>query len=112
MFQFVLGKTLLLQSNLDVDEPVLPRMRKTPRRHEIGLGDAVFHSSPKDYFKAHYYEVIDLIVNFIQQRFDQPGYGIYRSLQDLLIKSTQGEGIWLSLVLWCNFMGVTLTQLH
>ena len=39
----------------------------------------------------HYYEVIDLIVNFIQQRFDQPGYGIYRSLQDLLIKSAQGE---------------------
>ena len=91
MFRFVLEKTLRLQSNLDVDEPFSPRMRKTPRRYEVGSGNAVFHSSLRDYFKVHYYEVIDLIVNFIQQRFDQPGYGIYRSLQDLLIKSAQGE---------------------
>ena len=65
-FDLFWEKALLLQSNLDVDEPVVPRMRKTPRRYEIGSGDAVFHSSPKDYFKVHYYEVIDLIVNFIQ----------------------------------------------
>ena len=84
-------KALQLQRDLDVDDPVLPRMRKTPRRHEIGSGEGDFHSSPKEYFKVHYYEALDLVVNFIQQRFDQPGYEIYRSLQDLLIKAAHSE---------------------
>ena len=30
-------------------------------------------------------------MNFIQQRFDQPGYEVYRSLQDLLIKVAHSE---------------------
>jgi hypothetical protein len=30
-------------------------------------------------------------VNFIQQRFDQPGYEVYYSLQDLLIKAAHSE---------------------
>ena len=61
------GKMLLqLQRDLDVDDPVLPRMRKTPRRHEIGSGEGDFHSSPKEYFKVHHYEALDLVVNFIQ----------------------------------------------
>ena len=54
------GKKLsnYLQRDLDVDDPVLPRMRKTPRRHEIGSGEGDFHSSPKEYFKVHYYEAL------------------------------------------------------
>lgn len=86
-FDLFWEKALKLQSTLDVDEPVLPRMRKHPRRYEIGSGEGDFHSSPKDFFKAHYYEALDLMVNLIQQRFDQPGYEIYRSLQDLLVKA-------------------------
>ena len=77
-------KALTLQSDLDVNEPVLPRMIKNPRRYDIGSREGNFHSSPKDYFKVHYYEALDLIVNLIQQRFNQPGYEIYRSLQDLI----------------------------
>jgi hypothetical protein len=85
-------KALQLQRDLDVDDPVLPRMRKkNPRRHEIGSGEGDFHSSPRDYFKVHYYEALDLVVNFIQQWFDQPGYEVYRSLQDLLIKAAHSE---------------------
>ena len=84
-------RALRLQNDLDVDEPELPRMRKPPRRYEIGSGESDFHNSAKDYFKVHYYEALDLIVNLIQQRFDQPGYGIYRSLQDLLIKAAHSE---------------------
>ena len=67
---------------------MLPRTRKTPRRHEIGSGD---FSSSEEYFKVHYYEALDLVVNFIQQRFNQPGYEIYCSLQDLLIKAAHCE---------------------
>ena len=40
-------KALQLQRDLDVDDPVLPRMRKTPRRHEIGSGKVIFIVHPK-----------------------------------------------------------------
>ena len=83
-------------------------MRKPPRRYEIGSGEADFHSSPKDYFKVHYYEALDLIVNLIQQQFDQPGYGIYRSLQDLLIKAAHSEDFSTEF----DSVGVTLIHLH
>ena len=79
-----------MQNNFDIDAPVLPRIRKTSIRYEIGSGE---DSSLKDYFKVHYYEALDLIVNLIQQRFDQPGYEIYCSIQDLLIKAAHNEDI-------------------
>ena len=66
-------------------------MRKTPKRYDEGSGEGEFRSSPKEYFKVHYFEAPDLIVNLIQQRFDQPGYGVYRSLQDLLIKAAHNK---------------------
>lgn len=34
---------------------------------------------------------MDLIINCIKERFDQPGFGIYRNLQDILIKSIRKE---------------------
>ena len=92
-------RALRLQNDLDVDEPELPRMRKPPRRYEIGSSESDFHSSAKNYSKVHCYEALDLIVNLIQQWFDQPGYGIYCSLQDLLIKAAHSEDFHLSLTL-------------
>ena len=88
MINLIICSALQLQRDLDVDAA---KDEKTPRRHEIRSGEGDFHSSPKDYFKVHYYEALDLVVNFIQQRFDQPGYEVYRSLQDLLIKAAHSE---------------------
>ena len=44
------GKKLFnyLQRDLDVDNPVLPRTRKTPRRHEIGSGEGDLIVHPKN----------------------------------------------------------------
>jgi len=82
---------LQVQLELDVQEPVLPRRRKAPRRSEIGTGDCAFPDTPKEFLRQHYFEVLDLIVNFIKDRFNQPGYGVYRQLQDLLLKAAQRE---------------------
>ena len=38
-----------------------------------------------------YYEGLNLIINSIKERFDQPGYGVYKNLQDILIKSIRKE---------------------
>ena len=43
------------------------------------------------FIRVHYFEALDLIVNCICNRFDQPGYKVYSSLESLLIKSCKGE---------------------
>lgn len=38
-----------------------------------------------------YYEALDLIISSVLDGFDQPGFRIYRNLQDLLVKAVRGE---------------------
>ena len=60
-------------SSLDIDEPVLPRQRKRPRRYEHGASEGDFSESVECLYRRTYYEVLDLIVSGIKARFDQPG---------------------------------------
>lgn len=76
---------------LEVSEPQLPRFRKQPRRFDEGLTSGEAHKTPKAHFRPLYYEAIDRIVNCIQDRFDQPGYRIYQSLEALLTKACKQE---------------------
>ena len=34
-----------------------------------------------------YYEAIDLVIKAITERLDQPGYQIYRNLQDVILNT-------------------------
>ena len=79
--------------SLDVGEPQLPRQRKAPRRYDDGSAHGDFHADPKAYYRQHYFEAIDLVVNCITDRFQQPGYNVYRNLEQLLLKACQKEDI-------------------
>ena len=80
-----------IQRGFDISEPCLPRKRKAPRPLEVGTSEGNFHASPKIHFKVQYFEVLDSVTSFICQRFDQHGYKIYKSMQDLLIKAANRE---------------------
>jgi len=54
-------------------------------------------------------EAIDLVVNFIRNRFDQPGYKIYCNLENLLLKAAKAEDYTAEIKFVLGFMGVTLT---
>jgi hypothetical protein len=41
--------------------------------------------------KKQYFEALDLVVNCMKDRFDQPGYQVYRHLEDVLLKSVRGD---------------------
>ena len=56
-------------------EPQLTRRTKCPR-FDDGLAKSEFHDDPKTYFRQHYFEALDLAVNCIKDRFDQPGYKV------------------------------------
>ena len=77
----------MLATKFDVSEPSLPRKRKRPRWYEGGSAEAEFSSSVQDHYRRQYFEALDLVIAGIKQRFDQPGYKVYRHLQELLLKS-------------------------
>ena len=78
--------------DMEVNEPVVPRRRKMPKRIEDGAAAAEFPSSPKDMYRQVYFEAHDLLVHAIADRFDQPGYRMYHCLQDLLFKAIHSGG--------------------
>lgn len=62
-----------------------------PRRLDGGDAEPEYVDSWNLYYCLQYYEALDLIVNSIQSRFDQPGFTTYRNLEDLLIRAVNGE---------------------
>ena len=49
------------------------------------------HASVDDRYRAIYYEALDLVTMGITNRFDQPGYQLYRNIEDLILKVCQGK---------------------
>ena len=84
-------------------EPQLPRKRRAPKRYETGLAEAEFHEDPKAYYRQHYYEAFDLVINCIKERFDQPGYEVYCKLEKLLVKAAQNQDVTSEFDYVCSF---------
>ena len=60
------------------ESEVLHRRKKVPQRFETGSGAAEFPATAKDHFRRNYFDALDLLVQAITDRFDQPGYRTYR----------------------------------
>ena len=67
--------------------PVLPRRTRAPRRIEIGTGEPAYPATTQDNYRQIYFESIDLMVNAIEQRFDQPSFAAYAKMESLLVKA-------------------------
>jgi hypothetical protein len=102
-FDLFWNKVTTSAESLEVEEPQLPRRRKLPRRYDEGTSESEFHTDSKAFYRQHYYETIDLIVNCIQARFEQLGYAVYRDLEQLLVKASLGEDISSELQEVCSF---------
>ena len=71
--------------------PILPWKRKAPRRFEIGTGEGSHSATFEDHYCQVYFEVLDLAIAGISNRFNQPGYIIYNSLESLLVSASNNE---------------------
>ena len=69
--------------------PVLPRQRKVPRRIDDGAPSHTF-SSPEDYYRKQYYEVMDTLTEEMARRFDQATFLLLQEMERLLIDSCNG----------------------
>ena len=86
--QTLLNLVKALQQKLGVDDAEVPRQRKLPRKLDDGTA-GFCHDSVELFYRASYFEAIDLAINSIRDRFDQPGYAMYRKLEDLLLNVCQ-----------------------
>ena len=59
--------------------------------NQTGTSAEEFHATPEDQYRAIYFEVLNHVTSAIKQRFDQPGYRVYRTIQDLVLKAAQGD---------------------
>ena len=79
-------------------EPILPRKRKSPNYKSLNdffivegqssKAQPYFSSPSKEHYRAIFFEVLDLIVNSIRSRFDQPSFNVFLNLESLLIQAT------------------------
>ena len=64
--------------------PTLPRKRKAPIRFEDGTGDGFHPVSVEDHYRLQYCEALDSTIAGIKNRFNQPGYIMYKSCFSML----------------------------
>lgn len=72
-----------------VEEPVLPRKRKVPRRFDPNNDSGTTPATPEDHYSAIYFEALDTVINCISNRFDQEEYKMYSKLESILLKKDQ-----------------------
>ena len=70
---------------------VLPRRTRTPRRIEIGIVEPAYPVTTQDYYGQIYFESIDLMVNAIEQHFDQPSFVAFAKMESLLVKALNSQ---------------------
>ena len=76
---------------LDVDEFVLPRKRRPPRRFDPTSSTIHADNSPEDLYRRFYYEVIDTIFGEIEQRFDSDSFELYDKMENILFSAAKRE---------------------
>ena len=62
---------VLEQSHDVTTSPTLPRYRQFPRKPGEKGADGHTFSTPEDYFHKQYFEVLDLLINELDRRFQQ-----------------------------------------
>ena len=63
-----------------------------------------------DYFQPVYFETLELAINVILDRFNQPGYKVYSHFESLLLNAVNGNDFSEDLDCVCNFYGEDLKR--
>ena len=109
-FQLFYKCVLLDQERFGIPAPSLPRKRTAPCYLQIGSSLGNFHSSAEDYYRMLYYEALHLVIEAITKRFHQPGYKVYRNLEDLILKACRMQEYTEELDLCAAFTEMILTD--
>src|SRR6218665_676386 len=71
-FNKLFSETQKMCSDLNISKPQLPRQRRPPSRYS-GEGDCHKWNSAEEFFRSHYFALIDAAVNGLRSRYTRPG---------------------------------------
>ena len=74
-----------------IAEPPVSKKRRAPTRCELGDAQPTYPDTARDHYKKVYSEAVDNLNSSIKERFNQPAFIIYASLEMLLLKAAKGE---------------------
>ena len=74
-----------------IAKPASPRKRCAPAPYEVGIAAPTYPQTARDHYRMIYFEAIDHLIFSIKDRFDQPAFKVYVSLENLLLKAVKGE---------------------
>lgn len=77
------------------DKPALPRQKRIPRRHNQGA-ENYHHTTPDEYFRQQYFEVLDTLISELTRRFSQASFSFLQEAEKAIIDSCNGVHIELS----------------
>lgn len=97
------------QHDLKIDEPQLPRKKRIPKRLDDG-SQPYNPVSVEEMYRKYYFEALDLAVNCIKDRIEQPGYALYSNLENLLTKAISGQTYDTELNFVCNFYTTDISK--
>ena len=80
------GSAFKNASELDIDEPNLPRQIKMPRRYDYGSSSGDFPSTIEDYYKQIYFEAPNLVTNGIEIALVNQGIRVIVTMRINLFK--------------------------
>ena len=78
--------------SLNLVAPSLPRTRRPPLRNEYNpnqTSDPHVFSTPKDAMRKDFFEIVDVTINEIEERFEQEGFRTYFLLEKALLTPPQ-----------------------
>lgn len=90
-FDLFYDRVMKSATDLNLDEPQLPRYRRAPRRYDDGSCPHQF-STPKEYYRSLYFEACDLLIHELQDRFDrQETLAPVLALESVVMSAANGE---------------------
>ena len=90
-FNFFWAKVKQFATAQNVDAPSLHPRRNAPIKHMLGKALGEHPEKVEDDYLRKYYAVPDTVVSSIKERFEQPDYEIYSSLEQLLVKAAMAK---------------------
>jgi hypothetical protein len=79
-------------SDLGIEEPVVPRTRRAPRRVEEGSPAHVF-STAEHYYKQQYFQLIDTALSAIKDRFESDTWQFLSMAERALISTPSNTAV-------------------
>ena len=95
----------------EVNDPKLLRKRKVPSRYEDGEAPGEFISTVEEHYRQIFYQTINMVTNYIRDRFQQKDYiETFQLMENLLLKALCKQDFGLELQQTSSLFGSDLDK--